>query len=184
MHYYSTTQPANALPQNKKSRSRFPHYNADKPYTALNMAEPQVINANGYMEIGVYTALGALPVENATVTIFRNAPDGREIVLTYFKTGIDGQTTVLEVPVEYNPNDPNMDPENYYSTYNVRVSADNYYTVNVVDVQVYPKTKSLLNISLIPVANGEPLDSPGFEVIIPPQGVPVNVNADGGEYNG
>lgn len=158
-------QKSGSTQNNQKKSGVYP----DKPYTAVNMAQPQIMDSVGYIEVSVYTALGALPVENALVTIFVNE-DGQERVITYFRTGNDGQTTPLEVPVEYDPAVPDTDPENYYSTYNVRVAADGYQTAKVKNVQVYPKTKTIMAVNLVPIANGEPLDSPGIDVVIPPRG--------------
>ena len=47
-----------------------------------------------------------------------------------------------------------MSPNFYFSTYNMRVQAIGYYTVNVIDLRVFPNTTTNYNIDLVPVMEG------------------------------
>lgn len=122
----------------------------------------------GYISVGVFTASGALPVEDAVVTVYRINSDGEENVIYNVVTDASGQVPTLELPVIYNPRNPLVSPEFYFTTYNLRVQAINYYTFNLLDIRVFPDTTTSFTIDLIPVAVGPGGEAPSRTVVIPP----------------
>ncbi len=124
--------------------NNFDQYNRIRPYKAQNMIvkiletealpqpqpQPQPVEeiplplaSTGYINVGVYTALGALPVKDAVVTIYTIDEDGEENALYHVVSNINGRVPTMEVPVEYNPENPLESPTFYFSTYNMRVQA-------------------------------------------------------------
>ncbi len=123
----------------------------------------------GAVSVGVYTASRALPVQDAVVTVFHVDENGDEHVLAHYVTDRNGRIPDIILPVIYNPSDPMESTEFYFSTYNLRVQAFNYYTQNVLDIRIFPNTTTRFNIDLIPVAAGVPSDAaPEQTIVIPP----------------
>lgn len=147
-------------------------YKSIKPYWARNMLiqqQPETeqqpsSNEVGYIDVGVFTASGALPVNNAVVTVYHTYDNGEEHIFYRLVTDESGRVPTMEVPVKYsgigNP------PESYYSTYNLRVQAVGYYTVNVIDIRVFPNITTVYRINLIPAAHGI-TETPEYTIVIP-----------------
>lgn len=170
--------------RNKKNNKN----NKNKPYRAQNMynnknasskkikvanlsvhnletpAEPET----GFISVGVYTALGALPVENAVVTIYIINDEGEEEAIYHLITDENGRVPDIELPVIYNSDDPLESREFYFSTYNMRIQAENYNTFNVQQLRVFPGITTDYNVNLVPVLPGAPNGIKEYNVIIPP----------------
>jgi 5-hydroxyisourate hydrolase-like protein (transthyretin family) len=138
------------------------------PQTQPSEETPQPLSSSGYINVGVYTALGALPVKDAVVTVYTIDQDGEENALYHVVTNINGRVPTMEVPVEYNPDNPLESPSFYFSTYNMRVQAIGYYTVNIIDLRVFPDVATNYKVSLIPVMEGATEEGGSQTVVIPP----------------
>ena len=130
----------------------------------------------GYISVGVFTASGALPVEDAVVTIYELDEAGEENALYHVVTDASGQVPPLELPVVYNPLNPLESYDFYFSIYNLRVQAINYYTFNMLDVRVFPNTTTNYMVDLIPVAAGIQGPAPEMTFVIPPS--PIDISND------
>lgn len=129
----------------------------------------------GYLSVSVSSASGALPVADAAVTVYIYDENGEENNIAYYISDANGQVPTITLPVIYNPLDPLESGEYYFTTYNLRVQAINYYTVNVVDLRVFPDITTYFQIDMIPVAVG-PTEGPDRTVIIPPS--PIDFSND------
>lgn len=119
----------------------------------------------GYINVGVFTASGALPVPDAVVTLYHTYEAGEEHVLYHLVTDESGIIPRMEVPVEYQGAD--QQTEYYYSTYNLRVQADGYYPYNLLDIQVFPDIATNYRINMIPAARGDITNSPEQTFVTP-----------------
>lgn len=128
----------------------------------------------GYISVGVFTASGALPVEDAIVTVYTVDNEGEENVISHLITDANGQVPSMELPIYYNALSPLENPEYYFSKYNLRVQAINYYTVNILDFRVFPNTTTNFNIEMIPAAIGPVEISPDMTYVIPPSPVDIS----------
>jgi hypothetical protein len=142
------------------------HMNNHLPSNQQEETQPSS-NEVGYINVGVYTASGALPVKDAVVTIYHTYDGGEEHVLYHMVTDESGRVPTMEVPIEYRG--IGQQTEYTYSTYNLRVQAIGYYTHNVLDLQVYPNISTNFRINLIPVAQGIPSNGNEQTIIIPPR---------------
>lgn len=122
----------------------------------------------GYISVGVFTASGALPVEDAVVTVYVRDENGVEEVLSHLVTDANGQVPIIELPVIYDRLNPFESYQYYFATYNLRVQAINYYTFNIQDVRVFPETTTNYMVELIPVAAGSGGIGPNLNFEIPP----------------
>lgn len=150
--------------------------NISKPYTAKNMmvksaeTPPQPSDESpqseetGTLAVGVFTALGALPVENAAVTVYRVLDDGEVQSYAQLTSDSSGRVPDILLPVIRDPLDTS---QYYFTTYNLRVLAQNYYTVNVLNLRMFPGIKTNYKIDMIPVVAGE-TGAPEQTFIIPP----------------
>lgn len=147
-------------------------YKNIKPYRARNMiiknlevrpVLPPTAEV-GYINTSVSTASGALPVPNAIVTVSHIYNNSEEHVLYHLITDESGRVPTMEVPVEYQG--VGQQTEFYYSIYNMRIEANGYYTVNILDVQVHPNISTDYRVNLIPVAQGI-TEIPEHTIVIP-----------------
>jgi hypothetical protein len=130
--------------------------------------EDQGTFKTGYISVGAFTALQALPVPDAVVTIYLLNSDGEEDALYILITDENGRIPDVELPVSYNPDDPYSSSEYFFTSYNLRVQAINYYTINVLDVRVFPDIKTVYRIEMIPLMAGDPQDKIEQTIVIPP----------------
>ena len=130
----------------------------------------------GYLSVGVFTASGALPVEDAVVTVYTIDSEDEENVISHLVTDANGQVPTIELPVYYNRLSTIESPEYYFNTYNLRVQAINYYTVNILDFRIFPNTTTNFNIEMIPAAAGPGETGPNTTYVIPPS--PVDISND------
>ena len=162
--------------------------NASKPYRVRNMIveivetpkQNETISkdipasatlpqaSTGYLAVGVFTALGALPVKDAVVTVYTANEAGEENAIYHLVTDANGRIPVVELPVIYDPNNPLESSKYYFTTYNMRIQAINYYTVNVLDMRIFPNITTDYSVSLVPVMSGPASDHPEQIIVIPP----------------
>ena len=108
-----------------------------------------------------------IPVKDALVTVTMEEAEN-EILIAALKTDENGKTEQVFI------NTPDtvysLSPDNHikpYASVNIRVDHPGAYSVIVKEAQVFPDTVSLINISLIPLTEGE---NEGSELIeIPAQ---------------
>lgn len=118
--------------------------------------EPAPIDSRyaGTMKISVVSAIGQIPVENATVTIsYTGDPDQPLEALT---TDSSGQTPTVTLPAP--PLALSLNPEAVeqpYSEYNITVTAEGYEPVLVSGSEVFADELSLQPIRMNPLATTE-----------------------------
>lgn len=110
------------------------------------------MNESGYITVAVKTAGGALPVENAVVTV-KNAE--QEILYVEF-TDKSGKTPRLAVaaPPKANTSSPNAQAPPFY-TYNIDTDKPGYTSVRNISVPVYPGVTSIQPVEMLPYAEGQ-----------------------------
>lgn len=125
---------------------------------------------NGYITVNVRTAGGALPVENAVVTV----KDSGGAILAVFFTDRDGKTPRLKVlaPPRANSESPGAASPPFFN-YNIDTDKEGFVSVRNVDVPVYPGITSVQTVDLIPISEGSSR-LPG-DVISYTEGTPPNL---------
>ena len=129
----------------------------------------------GYLSVSVFTASGALPVQGALVTVYILDEGGTENEIVHHVSDANGQVPLITLPVIYDRFNPFESSEYYFTTYNLRVQAINYYTVNVIDLRIFPDTTTYFQIEMIPAAIG-PMEGPDTTIVIPPS--PIDISND------
>lgn len=128
------------------------------------------MDENGYIVVTVKTAGGALPVQNAVVTV---KDSGGSLIAVFF-TDRDGRTPKLKVlaPPKANSESPGAASPPFFN-YNIDTDKEGYVSVRNVDVPVYPGITSIQSVELIPLSEG----SSGFtnDTVTYTEGVPPNL---------
>ena len=113
----------------------------------------------GYMIVRVSTARGAIPLENATVTVHNYDPEfenGKGDVIAVYTTGRSGLTERFALPAP--PRELSLSPGNgkSYQTYNLSVTKDGYSQQYYVNVPVFEGITAIQNADMIPLPeNGQ-----------------------------
>ena len=110
------------------------------------------MNESGYITLIARTAGGALPLENAIVTV----KDGAGSILYVVFTDKSGRTPPLIVPAppKANSSAPNTGEPPFY-TYNIDTDKKGYVSVRNVNVPVYPAITSIQTVEMLPIAEGQ-----------------------------
>ncbi len=111
----------------------------------------------GYLGVTVTTALNAIPIAGATVTVFRFL-NGIEEVVKILNTDNTGKTDIIILPTPPKENSLTPNPLGpSYSVYNVRVDKEGYYTQNSLNVPIFSGITSIQPMRLIPLVYGQSL---------------------------
>ena len=110
----------------------------------------------GYMIVRVTTARGAIPLEDAVVTVHNYAPEfknGRGDVIAVKTTNASGLTERFALPAP--PRSLSMSPGNgrSYETYNVSVAKDGYYQQYYINAPIFEGITAIQNADMIPLAD-------------------------------
>lgn len=99
----------------------------------------------------VFTSKAQLPIENASVTVYRDNGSGGSEVIAQRTTNSSGRTTpvVVDTPaIELSQNPGNINP---FTIVNIRVSHPEFYNIVINDVQVFSDTITIQNADMIPI---------------------------------
>ena len=108
----------------------------------------------GYIVVKVSTARGAIPLENAAVSIRGNTPETSGIIYSTV-TNSDGRTEKIALPAparELSEAPKNPKP---YATYNVDVFSDGYVPISFRGVPVFSSVISIQPAVMVPVSDAE-----------------------------
>ncbi len=107
-------------------------------------------NENAELRVSVTTALGAYPIEGASVTVSSNAL-GERVQLYSVTTGRDGMTPamLLETP----PRAASLSPGDGtpYALYTVEAEAEGFIPLAALNVAMFSGVPAVLPVQLIPV---------------------------------
>jgi hypothetical protein len=162
----------------RRDRDIFPYLARNKIIKAKAPVELPLLNEaqliedssniqTGFVDVSVNTALGALPVTDAVVTLYVTDQEGKEEVIYHSLTNISGKAPKMVLPVVYNPQDPSESRKYFFTTYNLRIQAIGYYTENIIDLRVFPNTTTNFKVTLIPVSQGGDEDEKERTLVIP-----------------
>ena len=106
----------------------------------------------GKLIVNVRTASGALPVQDARITVYSASDNGTPVSsVTSDRSGLSPLLT-LPAPPRMLTMQPGADVKPY-AEYTVVTSADGYYTVTNTNLPVYSGVTSIQPVELIPIAD-------------------------------
>lgn len=116
-------------------------------------------NEIGFLAVNVKTANGALPVENAQVTIYDSARDTQKEpsalssdVIYSLSTDKNGKTPKVALKTKGAELSQTPDEKFPFMSYNISVNADGYYDNNYINVPIFQGVTSLQDVYLIPLS--------------------------------
>ena len=114
----------------------------------------------GFLSVNVKTANGALPIENANVTVYsapppslNNEPAMSETDVVYsLKSDRNGKTQTVVLKAK--PADLSKTPDEKFPflAYNILVTKDGYYDSTYLNVPIFQGITSLQDVYLIPLS--------------------------------
>lgn len=107
----------------------------------------------GYLVVRVSTARGAIPLENATVSVRGTSLQSSDIIYS-LETDESGLTPRLPLPTPPKSNSLSPDQSTPYSLWSIDVFKKGYVTARYESVPVYPEITSVQNAELIPLSEG------------------------------
>ncbi len=116
----------------------------------------------GSLRVQVESVTGALPIENARVTIsYSGDPVSAIEQLSTDASGHAEQVELVTPPLEYSMEPDQPQP---YAEYNVRVEAEGFQPVDIDGVEVFAGETALQDVRLRPLAN---VSEPLHNIVIP-----------------
>ena len=111
----------------------------------------------GFLTAQVYTPRGAIPIEGASISIFTDLPEGKQL-LGNRSTDLSGKTT--PIPLEAPERSLSQHPSQTipFASYILQADHPLYYTVLIKDIQVFDGSTSVQNIEMIPLEEGAAFD--------------------------
>lgn len=144
-------------------------FNAGKPYKVKNMLVKnlETNEETGFFNVSVFSEDGNAPISNAEVAIYlynvrgiyNEAATINEIVR--YTTDENGKIPLIELPVIHELGNPGKN----INQYQMRVDANGYYSVIIMNFEIFPNVTNNFNVVMTPVHTGEP----HIEVIIIPE---------------
>ncbi|MBO5261846.1 MAG: hypothetical protein J6B45_02250 [Clostridia bacterium] len=108
----------------------------------------------GFLIVKVKTASGALPVENAKVSIYEYLPNENSVgsaLLYSVLTDQDGKTPKLALDAKNKELSLSPGNVNPFSVYNIVVEKDGYYSNRYINVPIFQGITSIQPVELIPL---------------------------------
>ena len=116
----------------------------------------------GNLQVQVASAVGAIPVENARVSIsYSGDPEGTIEEFTTDEAGRSENVELATPPLEYSMEPDQPQP---YAEYTVHVEAVGFQSVDVSGVEVFSGEQAIQNIRLVPIEN---VDEALLNIVIP-----------------
>lgn len=107
----------------------------------------------GYLVVRVTTARGAIPLENATVSV-RGSTEQNSGIIYSLETDISGLTPRLPLPAPPKANSLSPDQETPYSLWNIDVFCKGFITKRYANVPIYAEITSVQSAELVPLSEG------------------------------
>ncbi len=132
---------------------------ARNKYWAKNMLVKKLEEnvETGFLEVSVYSERNREPVSNANITIYLYEVRGiyqeaaTENVIASYTTDEYGKIPVVELPVIHVLGKPEENTDGYH----LKVEASGYYTVIIINFEIFSNTTTSFNVVLTPVVTGE-----------------------------
>lgn len=107
----------------------------------------------GFLVVRVSTARGAIPLENATVSVRGTSPQDSDIMYS-LETDSSGLTPRLPLPTPPKSNSLSPNQDTPYSLWSIDVFCKGYATATFEGVPVYPEITSVQSAQLVPLSEG------------------------------
>ena len=104
----------------------------------------------GYLRVRVSTARGAIPLENATVSI-RGASQEDSGILYSFESDANGLTPTIPLPAPDRALSQSPQNEIFYSLWSIDVYREGFFPARYINVAVYSGVTTIQSAELVPI---------------------------------
>jgi len=108
--------------------------------------EKKASNGTGKIELFVFTERGKEPIPDAIVTIYARIGNRSSVPVKRLITTVNPIT--FELPVAHPQGILIEGPEYYFTTYNMKIEAKDYFTVNVLNIRMFPGITATFDYNL------------------------------------
>ena len=117
------------------------------------MNQKKTYTESGYLTVRVSTALGVIPLSDASVTV-RGTDDRNRDTVYSLRTDSDGKTEKLTLPTPPKADSESPQGEFPFALYEVDVAKDGYLPLSVPSVPVFSGIHSIQPAILVPYPDG------------------------------
>lgn len=142
--------PPNNPPANRDMLSD-PSAQSPNAFPPSNAPSTPELTDFGQLQVQVFKAKEAVPIENATVTIFLEEDDGTNTPITVTRTNRSGFTPSITVPTVSATLSLEPGHEHPYASYLIQVISPGYFTVEDVHVPVFGGITSVQPVEMLPL---------------------------------
>lgn len=118
------------------------------------MSEIPVSTGNGYIRLYVFTDQGRVPIEDAVVTIYARQGEVNEVPVKRILT--ESKPITIELPVADPAGTLIKGPEYYFTTYNMTIEKEGFYSISVQNIRMFPGVTTEFNYNLNRILPGLP----------------------------
>lgn len=120
----------------------------------VSICEVPVNTDVGYIDLFVFTQRGIVPVKDAVVKIFVRQGDTNSELIK--QTITEEKPIFIELPVAHPAGSLIRGPEYYFTTYDMKIEKEGYYSILVKNIRIFPTITTQFNYHLNPVLPGVP----------------------------
>jgi hypothetical protein len=129
-------------------------YTSQHIYPSQNVNMLEVSEDEGILNVNIIDFETKEPIANATITIYVTDGINRDIPLIYLVTSLN--PVKITLPMASKLGTKILGPEYFFSTYNLRVEAFNYFSSNVYNIRLFPNITSTYEVILNPTSQIQP----------------------------
>ena len=131
---------------------------------------PIANDSSAVLRVVVTTALGALPLEDASGTVSTAADESGERTLLYsVRTGPGGMTPAMILPTPPLSNSLSPDSGPPYAVYTVEVAREGYTPLAALHITMFSGIPAVLPVALTPLDENQPSSQTDLTAIGTPQ---------------
>ena len=134
----------------------------------------------GRLVVETYSGSRAKPIEGAHVIVSRENAEGEELLRTLV-TDSGGRTETIELDAPAAENSFTHTGSMPYSNYNIRIDKEGYYTVEDLNVPVFPGITAIQPVPMVPLPFGAKNGKTKFIVESEPENLQPSPRQTGGE---
>lgn len=120
----------------------------------MSISEVPVNTDVGYIELFVFTDQGRVPVEGANVTFY--ARKGEVNTVPVKKVTTEVNPIIIELPVAHPSGTLIKGPEYYFTTYDMTIEKEGYYSITVLNIRMFPGITTQFSYNLNRTLPGVP----------------------------
>ncbi|WMJ76333.1 MULTISPECIES: hypothetical protein [unclassified Sedimentibacter] len=122
-------------------------------YNIQNVNEVFVNTEIGFLELSIFTNNWNTPVKNAQITFYvKNGEAAVPIKSIIYES----EPILVELPVAHISGELIQGPEYFFTPYDMMIEKEDYNSINVLNIRIFPGIRTQFNYNLNPVKPEEP----------------------------